>query len=595
MRLRKYSGISDISCKYHRQVFRLQALISSLIIPFIIIVSLAMSASLTAGDTSANPMNVSNNVPPAISLEAIGDLNQIKGSEESIQSNVDLVPAALDPITLETFTSSTSFGSTQAPNPTIQGMIDQVNRDTIFTYTGDLSGEWPVQIGGQSYTIRTRHTDSGEPIRKATQYVGEHLAALGLQVEYHNWESQSYPNVIGQITGQTNPENIYMITAHLDDQPSGSIAPGADDNASGSVATLIAADILSQYQWGCTLRFALWTGEEQGYEGSKAYADRARNRNENILGVLNLDMIGYDAGGPFNARLYARSSIPGSMDIGNLFINVVQTYGINLEPTLYLSGGSESDNQSFWNEGFAAILGIEGDFNPNYHQTDDTLANLNMEYYTAFVKASVGTFAHMTGCLMDDGPQPTFADVPFDHPYHDEIEILYQAGYTDGCATDPLLFCPDRTLNRAEGAVFTVRSVHGAAINPPQPQTQVFTDTFLTDWPVDWVSQLWEDGYTAGCNADPLMFCPWQAYNRAEGSVFALRMKYGIDFVPPTPTGIFADVSTEDWFIEWVEAAYNEGLIPACQESPLQFCPFDSLDRGIAAYMTVQAKGLTSP
>lgn len=572
MRLKSKSGRSILSYNRTHHGFHLHALLPTLLIVLLASIPWIVSASPSTGSTT---------VPPK--------------TEELAQSSAEIIQPPFDPTNLQTIANATTFGAAQPPDPTIQSMINQVNKDTIYTYTGDLSGEWPAMIGGQPYTIRTRRTDSGEPIQKATQYAGEHLAALGLQVEYHNWESSGYPNVIGQITGQTNPENIYMITAHIDDQPSGSTAPGADDNASGSVGTLIAADILSQYQWGCTLRFALWTGEEQGYEGSEAYADRARERNENILGVLNLDMIGYDSGGPRNARIFARSSIPASVDIGNLFIDVVQAYGLNLVPSLRVEGGTGSDNQSFWNEGYAAILAIEGDSNPNYHSTSDKLATLNMEYYTEFVKAAVGSFAHMTGCLMDDQPEPTFADVPFDHPYHDAIEILYQAGYTDGCATNPLRYCPDQTLLRAEGAVFTVRGSRGADFTPLQPQAQVFADVFLTDWPVDWITQLWEDGYTTGCGTDSLIFCPWQAYSRAEGSVFALRMKFGMDYIPPQPAGIFADVTAEDWFIEWVEAAYNEGLIPACKESPLQFCPYDPLDRALAAYMTVQAKGLPMP
>jgi hypothetical protein len=40
-----------------------------------------------------------------------------------------------------------------------------------------------------------------------------------------------------------------------------------------------------------------------------------------------------------------------------------------------------------------------------------------------------------------------------------------------------------------------------------------------------------------------------------------------------------------------VEAAYNEGILPACSTDPLQFCPEDELDRAWAAYMMVQAKG----
>jgi len=105
-------------------------------------------------------------------------------------------------------------------------------------------------------------------------------------------------NVIGQRTGTVNPNDVYVIGAHLDDMPTGATAPGADDNASGSVATLIAADILSQYQWGCTLRFAFWTGEEQGLLGSSVYAARSKTNGETIKGYLNLDMVGYNATAP---------------------------------------------------------------------------------------------------------------------------------------------------------------------------------------------------------------------------------------------------------------------------------------------------------
>ena len=36
----------------------------------------------------------------------------------------------------------------------------------------------------------------------------------------------------------------------------------------------------------------------------------------------------------------------------------------------------------------------------------------------------------------------------------------YNAGYVAGCSTDPLLFCPDNTMSRAEGAVFVERGIH---------------------------------------------------------------------------------------------------------------------------------------
>ena len=314
----------------------------------------------------------------------------------------------LRPVILEAAGPAAPLPRLLDAEPAIQAMIDQVNALAVAAYDGGLSGEHPVTVGGTPYTIPTRYTFSGTPIERATQYTGEQLAGAGLAVEYHQWSGATYPNVVGEITGQVNPDEIYMITAHLDStsQSATTSAPGADDNASGSTAVLLAAEILSQYWWDCTLRFALWTGEEQGLLGSDAYAQRAAANGENIAGVLNLDMIGYNSDSAPILDLHARSAIPQSVAIANLFSDVVGTYNLNLAPQLLVDNwlGNYSDNKSFWDVGYPAILAIEDydDFTPYYHTTGDRLATLDLAYFTEMVKAGVGTFAHMTGCLDTD-------------------------------------------------------------------------------------------------------------------------------------------------------------------------------------------------
>jgi hypothetical protein len=189
---------------------------------------------------------------------------------------------------------------------------------------------------------------------------------------------------------------------------------------------------------------------------------------------------------------------------------------------------------------------------------------------------------------------PTFADVPVTHPYYAEIEALYQAGYTAGCSTNPLMYCPEATMNRGESAVFVERGIHSAAYEPPTPTSQVFADLPLDSWAAAWVSGLWQDQYTAGCGTNPLVYCPWQGHTRAEGAVFYMRMLNGPSFEPPQPVQqMFTDVPLDAWYARWAHAAYQAGLIPACQTSPgLRFCPQDPLTRGLAAYMMVQAKDL---
>ena len=68
-----------------------------------------------------------------------------------------------------------------------------------------------------------------------------------------------------------------------------------------------------------------------------------------------------------------------------------------------------------------------------------------------------------------DEADSTFVDVPLDHPYHDYIEVLYQEGYTAGCNTEPLMYCPEQVMNRAESAVFVERGIHNADYMPPEP------------------------------------------------------------------------------------------------------------------------------
>ncbi len=189
-----------------------------------------------------------------------------------------------------------------------------------------------------------------------------------------------------------------------------------------------------------------------------------------------------------------------------------------------------------------------------------------------------------------------FGDVPPDHWAFDYIQLLYTEGYISGCSDEPLLYCPEATMTRSESAVFVERGVHGAAYIPQDPAEQIFADVTLDQWYSKWSAGLWIDGFTSGCGTDPLLYCPNQEHSIAEGTVFYLRMKYGTDYVPPNPFGIFNDVSTSAWFALWVEDAYSAGILLACQVSPeLKACPDDPLTRAMGAYMMVKAKGLVIP
>ncbi|MBI5563549.1 MAG: M20/M25/M40 family metallo-hydrolase [Chloroflexi bacterium] len=292
-------------------------------------------------------------------------------------------------------------------SPIVANLMAQVQSADVYSYTARLSGDAPVIVGGQTITLSTRNSRSGLPIQQATQYAYEQLQAAGLSASYHTWTACSITNgrnVIGVITGTLTPDEIVLITGHLDDMPATGRAPGADDNASGSVGVLLAAQLMQGQPFERTVRFVLFTGEEQGLCGSGAYADTVFAAGENIVAVYNMDMIAWDGTGGPTLRLHTRTigntGYPADLAIAGVFTNVVQTYGLSgsLTPIISADGENASDHSEFWAKGYPAILAIEddyNDFNPYYHTINDNLTLFNLTYFTNFVKASVGTAAHL--------------------------------------------------------------------------------------------------------------------------------------------------------------------------------------------------------
>src|SRR5258707_8563924 len=95
-------------------------------------------------------------------------------------------------------------------------------------------------------------------------------------------------NVVGEIRGTEHPEQILVVGGHLD---SWDLAQGTTDNGSGTATTLGAAEanMSSGPKPRRTIRFVLFTGEEQGLDGSFAYMKQHQAELPNHLGDLILD------------------------------------------------------------------------------------------------------------------------------------------------------------------------------------------------------------------------------------------------------------------------------------------------------------------
>lgn len=120
----------------------------------------------------------------------------------------------------------------------------------------------------------------------------------------------------------------------------------------------------------------------------------------------------------------------------------------------------------------------------------------------------------------DAPPAPTtqrFIDVPLGYWAGSYIEYIARREITLGC--EPTKFCPDKSVTRAEMAVFLVRAL--GIKNPPVPATQRFTDVPLNYWAASSIEELARRGISMGC--EPGLYCPERLVRRDEMAVFLVR------------------------------------------------------------------------
>jgi hypothetical protein len=320
----------------------------------------------------------------------------------------------------------------------------------------------------------------------------------------------------------------------------------------------------------------------------------------------------------------------------NLFANPMTMYGTgNGAGTLFypgqdflyveedrgLPGPIASIRMKNWRRGMqdyeylwlASTMGIESEIDPIVDQiVPAALWDVNLKspvswplhgyQFEAIRKAVAELIASHTSMrspaeTMVSKPTPT--DLNPEHPYYADLNLVYQMDYIAGCNQDPPQICPDDVITRAEAAVLFGKAIYGANTVLDMPSEQVFVDLPLIgedSWATPWATALLLNGFVSGCSEQPLEFCPRAFMPRVDIAVLALRLKYGPDYRPPLPKGIFRDVSTRWWGSAWVEAAYEEGYLAPCDTiNGIRFCPYGTLSRGEAAKILVQSLGLTLP
>lgn len=266
-----------------------------------------------------------------------------------------------------------------------------------------------------SELIGPRYLGRPKQLAAAATYIEREFVALGDTVERQTYDVDGITtaNLIVERLGKRHPQAIVILGAHYDTIP---CTPGADDNASAVAVLIEVARLLQERASQRTIRFVAFTCEEPPHfytstMGSQVYARRCRTRGEKILGMLCLEMVGFYSDEPASQML--PEGIPRGLSWlfprrGNFLAAVGNLQSIGLAWNFrrgfkqrsrlplfsiclpeVISEIRLSDNSSFWDHGYPALMLTDTSFlrNPHYHQDSDRADTLN---YVQMARASRG-------------------------------------------------------------------------------------------------------------------------------------------------------------------------------------------------------------
>lgn len=283
----------------------------------------------------------------------------------------------------------------------------------------DLAARLRAHVEYLSEVVGERNPVRYAELEQARLYIERTLTGAEYEIGHETYKAGGldFRNVVTELTGQTR-ERVVIVGAHYDTVWG---TPGADDNASGVASLLELARLLRNSAPVLTIRWAAFALEEPPYfqsqfMGSRVHARRCRERGDRIAGMLALEMLGYYCDQPRSQgfplplmRCFYRDrgdfiAVAGNYASRQLVRQVTRLLAeANEIPVEHIAlplvpGVGLSDNWSFWQEGYPAVMITDTAFlrNPHYHLPSDlpeTLDYLRMAAVVAGLEEAVRTLS----------------------------------------------------------------------------------------------------------------------------------------------------------------------------------------------------------
>lgn len=370
----------------------------------------------------------------------------IPGTGKSIVWDYSTLPTAIHNVTIGVYASDHQVID-------IQIMVDQVDSTELLNHLQYIEGI-------RHYSANPTH------LNVVRDSIENNFIQYGLETEKHlfTYGANTGENILGRKAGVKDEAITFIIDGHYDGV---SNSPGADDNGTAVAAVLEVLRILSNYDFEHSIRFIGFDFEESGLVGSYQYVQNAIKPYEDIQGVLNFEMIGYyseddnsqsiPAG--FNVLFPTQTQqIQNNNNRGDFlivcgndasstlitdFVNYSNQYvpGLDLIDLQVPGNGQvapdlrRSDHASFWDSGRKALMITDGadTRNMNYHSMADTIGNLNFDFMTKVVKATLATLVELAVPISSGYDEYDigllFVDV---HDHSSELKLEIYPNPTDG-------------------------------------------------------------------------------------------------------------------------------------------------------------------
>ncbi len=350
----------------------------------------------------------------------------------------------------------------------IYDMLEEVSIENLSEHIQVLANAG----GTRSRITFTRGVDSAAVYIKSVFDSYSGLTSVEIDTFYifsadAPYNTKPQVNVVATIEGRTNPEQIFIIGAHLDATANrdrnwndgknwNSIeAPGADDNATGIASILELARIMTDEQLGFvndfTIKLVAFGAEEQGanytgnHHGSEHFAGELLVGKKEVIGMVSMDMIGFNPNNDYASIVKNNEHpYPSTVSLGQRFFQANTDFSIGLitnDPPF--ETGTYSDHQSFDDLGMPAILLIENapwrnneyySANPYYHTSNDDFQSINVELVRKITQLNLATMASYNGVVTglesdeeaDDIANQLQLSQNYPNPFNPSTVIKYQ-------------------------------------------------------------------------------------------------------------------------------------------------------------------------